>query len=69
MAEEYGSNGVKFEECECIKATGKAILVLVDGDPQWIPQSQVHEDSEVYCAGDVGDLIVKRWFAEKEGMI
>jgi hypothetical protein len=49
--------------------TDKAILVkFEDGKKTWIPKSVIHDDSEVYKMGTDGTLIVKRWFAEKEGL-
>jgi hypothetical protein len=35
----------------------------------WIPQSQVHDDSEVYAKGHTGKLVISMWLAEKEGLI
>jgi hypothetical protein len=54
---------------ECIAQTDKAILVEGDtlDEPTWIPQSQVHEDSEVYAKGHKGALHVSTWFAEQRG--
>ena len=54
---------------KCLHATPKAILVLRKGKEVWIPQSAIHEDSEVYKKGDEGKLLVKMWWAEKEGWI
>jgi hypothetical protein len=54
----------------CIRETAKAILVQLDSDPEdefWIPQSQVHEDSEVYAKGHDGDIVVSGWWATKNG--
>ncbi len=55
----------------CIKETASAILVEAPEflEPEWIPQSQVHEDSEVYTIGTDGSLIVSDWFAEKRGWL
>lgn len=55
------------------RATNKALLVeLRDGlradEEVWIPLSQIHDDSEVWGAGDEGELVVTSWFAEKEGL-
>lgn len=54
-----------------IKETKKAILVSapsLDGEV-WVPQSVVHDDSEVYRLSDPGpgNLVVKRWWAEERG--
>jgi hypothetical protein len=60
----------------CIKQTDKAILCQVgDFSPDdpgheeefWVPQSQIHEDSEVWKEGDEGELVVSGWYARKEG--
>jgi hypothetical protein len=55
-------------DAECMKETASALLVLVDGDPFWIPKSVIDDDSEVSVAGDKGDLIIATWFAEREGI-
>lgn len=60
---------VEFEDVECLVDSGEAILVLIDGEKHWIPQSQVDEDSEVWRKGDVGSLIITEWIAEKKGLI
>jgi hypothetical protein len=51
----------------CKKATKAAILCARKGKQFWVPQSVVHDDSEVYKEGDEGKLVVQLWFAEKEG--
>lgn len=70
-------NTLFIEVTEVIKDTGKALLVRVDpSDPvyemtedgtTWVPQSQIHEDSEVWQEGDSGNLVVTRWIAEQKG--
>jgi len=63
------SETVRIEDCEIIKATDKAVLVRIGGEVEkWIPQSQIDDDSEVWKEGDKGDLVIKAWFAEKEGL-
>lgn len=59
----------EIEDAECVAQTDKAICVRApDLDGQvWIPQSQVHEDSEVWKEGQSGKLVVNEWWAEKEG--
>ena len=34
-----------------------------------IPKSVLHDDSEVYESGTEGELIVMRWWAQKEGLL
>jgi hypothetical protein len=60
----------KIDNAKCLASTDKAILVeALDyfDEPQWIPQSQVDDDSEVYEKGTEGTLIISDWFAEKQG--
>lgn len=57
---------VEIDGVECIRETQRAILCMIDGRERWIPQSCVHEDSEVYGLGHVGKLVVAGWFAAKE---
>lgn len=66
------TDGVNLGRAQAIAGTEKALRVQLESedDPRWIPKSQIHDDSEVYDCGDnaSGDLIVRRWFAEKEGL-
>jgi hypothetical protein len=36
---------------------------------RWVPQDCIHDDSEVYESGQVGNLVVKEgsWWARQEG--
>ncbi len=61
--------GVRFKNVACIRSSGKAILVVIDGKEHWIPQSQVHEDSEVWKNGDEGVLVITEWIAEQKKLI
>lgn len=57
------------------RETEKALLVnftaesLIGAKSMWIPKSVVHDDSEAFDATEhaEGDLVVKRWFAIKQG--
>ena len=64
---------------ECIRETDAAIQVELKSDRKdtfgyntdktiWIPKSVLHADSEVYELHGIGTVIVKRWFAEREGL-
>ena len=55
-----------FENVECKAETDMAILVDLYGDEKWIPKSVIADESEVIEKGDIGELVVSRWFAEKE---
>lgn len=47
--------------------SGKALLVLLDGEEIWIPKWAIHDDSEVWKDGQDGELIVKYRFADVMG--
>jgi len=61
----------RIEDCYCSYDTEKAICVESENldDEEWIPQSQIHEDSEVWKKEDEGTLIVNDWFAKQKGWI
>lgn len=63
------SRTVSYEDVECIHETDDAILVVIEGDEYWIPQSQIDDDSEVWKNGDEGTLVITEWIAEKKGLI
>lgn len=51
-----------------IANTQRAILVLIYGEKRWIPMSIIGEESDVWVKGDIGALLLPRWFCEKEGI-
>lgn len=59
---------VRINGASCLKATDKAILVEIDGQQYWIPQSQVTDDSEVWREGDEGTLVITDWIATQKGL-
>lgn len=63
------SRTVGYEDVECIAQSDLAILVIIEGDEYWIPQSQVDDDSEVWKKGDEGTLVITQYIAEKKGLI
>lgn len=62
-----------IDDCEAIAATEKAIKVRGvhpnDDRSEWIPRSVIHDDSEVYEDGHRGKLVVRPWFARKQGWL
>jgi hypothetical protein len=67
---------VRFNNVRCLRATDRAIYLLIPAVPGrraewrgWIPQSQIHDDSEVWRAGDTGQLVLTRWIAEQKGFV
>ena len=50
--------------------TAKAVLCVFDkGGQLWVPKAVVHDDSEVWKKDDTGRLVVKTWWAEKNGHV
>lgn len=49
--------------------SGEALMLRIEGTNKkfWCPKSQIHDDSEVYEEGHEGTLVVRNWFAQKEG--
>jgi hypothetical protein len=65
---EDNSEPVSLGTATVKRETPKALLVEVEGEEMWVPKSVIHEDSEVWQGEqDDGELVVKRWWAEKEG--
>jgi hypothetical protein len=60
---------VTIEGVRCTRVSTKAILVHIDGAEHWIPQSQIHDDSEVYQLGDDGKLVITQWIADHNGLV
>lgn len=54
-----------------LRETGDAMLFEVEeGEEVWIPKSCLHEDSELDDGSqplDEGELIVREWWAERNG--
>lgn len=67
------TDGVNLGQASARAETAKALRIQLESEdsPRWIPKSQIHDDSEVYDndKNSTGDLIVSRWYAEKEGLV
>jgi hypothetical protein len=53
-----------------IRETEKAVLAQIEEKQVWIPKSVIHDDSEAFSTADgenVGSIVTKRWWAEKNG--
>lgn len=60
---------LKIASTRAITATDAAVLIHIeDHGNVWIPQSHIHDDSEVSKPGDEGDLIITQWIAEQKGI-
>ena len=58
----------EYDDVTCKGESPKAILVEIEGDDYWVPQSQVLSDSEVWEDGDMGTLVVNDWWVRKGGL-
>lgn len=68
IRDEDETRTVTLEDVRALRQTEKALLCLIDGDEVWIPQSHIHDDSEVYEQGGEGRLVISRWLAEQKGL-
>lgn len=59
----------EIHDVTVMRVTEKAVLCMVDGKEVWIPQSQIHDDSEVWKEGDEGTLVIPEWLALDKGLI
>ena len=64
--------GHSLGQARVIKDSGKALLVEAEelDTEEWIPKSQIHDDSEIYEDGqEPGELIVSIWLARERGWV
>jgi hypothetical protein len=62
---------VTIPEAVVVATTEKAVLVMVDDQEHWIPDSQIGPDSELHTGSDNGDegkLSITEWIASKKGL-
>ncbi len=70
MYDELPEDTFTIPDVRCIRSTSLAICCVGgSGKERWVPQSVIHEDSFVWRKGDSGKLVVKRWWAEKNGFV
>ena len=60
---------VELEDVAVEAESDLALLCTIDDKKHWIPKSVVNEDSEVSSEGDIGTIVIMRWFAVKEGLV
>lgn len=64
-------SGASLGDGKVVGASELALKIeLESGDTVWIPKSVIHDNSEVYNDEDNsnGEVVVKSWFAEQEGL-
>jgi hypothetical protein len=59
---------VRIDDVECVAETDKALRVIIDDHKEWIPKSQVDDDSEVFDAdkNSRGTLVISQWIATQK---
>lgn len=63
-----GSEPVTLGDGKIMRETAKAVLAKIDDREIWVPKSCIHDDSEAFdMVNAEGTIVVKRWWAEKEG--
>lgn len=65
-----GSEPCTLGDGKIIRQTEKAVLALIKDKEIWIPISCIHDDSEAYSTDadhSEGTIVVKQWWAEKNG--
>jgi hypothetical protein len=70
--EDEKAEGYAIEDCRGLRLSrsGAAIEVeMDDGTKDWVPLSQIHDDSEVFEPGGSGRLVVTKWLAEQRGWV
>lgn len=60
---------VRFDNITATGETAKAIHCELEGEPCWVPKSQITDDSEVWEKGQTGTLVVTQWWAKKAGLV
>ena len=60
-----------FHDVTVLQETPKALRIVIEGEEKWVPKSVIHDDSDVFDGDEngTGTLIVKSWWAKKEGLL
>ena len=68
------TDGDSYEvgEVKVTGATDKGLWVEREGEQEFYPFSQIHDDSEIYSAaqkGETGTLVITEWLASERGLL
>ncbi len=58
---------VAFEAVQVIRSTAPALLCRVGDRRVWLPRR--HISGKLWCTGDRGKLLIRRWVARDRGLI
>jgi hypothetical protein len=54
-------------DAEAIDSSDSALKCFLEtGETKWIPNTVIHDDSEVFAEGHSGKLVLRLWWAQKE---
>lgn len=70
MRNDSGSEPCTLGDGKIIRETDKAVLACINDKEIWVPKSCIHDDSEAYSSVEgenEGTIVVKQWWAEKNG--
>jgi hypothetical protein len=70
MRNDAGSEPCTLGDGKIIRETDKAVLARIKDKEIWIPKSCIHDDSEAFSSAEdqnEGTIVVKQWWAEKNG--
>ncbi len=72
IGDEYGYEGEDVAQvpfAELLHQTELAVLIRCeDGEKFWIPKKWVSAETEMFNKGDVGTLVIARWWAVENGL-
>lgn len=57
---------VVLSDAVCLRESERAIYVRALDTCFWVPNSVVHDDSEVYRASDTGKLVLMEWWVRQQ---
>ena len=59
---------IKVEYDDILRATDKAVLVLIDDEELWLPNSQIDADYSKEVGQGAGSMHVTEWIANEKGL-
>ena len=62
-----GDEFIAFEDVRIVRSTAPALLCLIGGREMWLPR--MHVAGKLWCAGDRGKLLIRRWVARDRQLI
>ncbi|MGH7342771.1 MAG: hypothetical protein ACREKH_19990 [Candidatus Rokuibacteriota bacterium] len=67
MSVDDGDEFVAFQDVMVVRSTPPALLCSIAGREMWLPR--MHIAGKLWCAGDRGKLLVRRWVARDRQLI